>query len=60
MNLNFEIQIVLKINAFLFQSTLDVDGVVAKPGEYVFVVHFFSPDNVPITATVLVQNERFG
>ncbi|KAI1731321.1 laminin EGF domain-containing protein [Ditylenchus destructor] len=42
------------------QSTLDVDGVVAKPGEYVFVVHFFSPDNVPITATVLVQNERFA
>uniref|UniRef100_A0A915EU80 Laminin subunit alpha n=1 Tax=Ditylenchus dipsaci TaxID=166011 RepID=A0A915EU80_9BILA len=42
------------------QSTLDVEGVVASPGKYVFVVHFFSPDNIPITTPVLVQNERFA
>lgn len=31
-----------------FQGTLDVEGVVAQPGLYVFVVHYFSPDNPPI------------
>lgn len=39
---------------------MDVEGVVATPGDYVFVVHFFNPDNLPITNDVLVQSERFG
>uniref|UniRef100_A0A914HKE2 Uncharacterized protein n=1 Tax=Globodera rostochiensis TaxID=31243 RepID=A0A914HKE2_GLORO len=42
------------------QSTLDIEGVVASPDNYVFVVHYFSPDNPPILVDVLVQNERFG
>ncbi|KAL3115244.1 hypothetical protein niasHT_010874 [Heterodera trifolii] len=42
------------------QSTLDIEGVVATPNDYVFVVHYFSPDNPPIVVDVLIQNEHFG
>lgn len=42
------------------QSTLDMNGVVATPGHYVFMVHYFNPDNTPTTVDVLIQNERFA
>uniref|UniRef100_A0A183CHS2 Calpain_III domain-containing protein n=1 Tax=Globodera pallida TaxID=36090 RepID=A0A183CHS2_GLOPA len=42
------------------QITLYIEGVVASPDNYVFVVHYFSPNNPPIVVDVFVQNERFG
>lgn len=42
------------------QSTLDISGVVATPGHYIFIVHYFNPDNTPTVVDVLVQNERFA
>lgn len=42
------------------QSTVDINGVVAEPGHYVFVVHYYNPDNAPLNVDVLFQNEHFG
>ncbi|KAI6235067.1 Laminin alpha [Aphelenchoides besseyi] len=42
------------------QGTVDIDGVVTDPGEYVFVVHYYNPDNAPLNVDVLFENEHFG
>uniref|UniRef100_A0A915BZ56 Laminin-like protein epi-1 n=1 Tax=Parascaris univalens TaxID=6257 RepID=A0A915BZ56_PARUN len=41
------------------QATVDIAGMVPTPGHYVFVVHYFNPDNAPIDVDVLLQNEQF-
>jgi laminin alpha 3/5 len=42
------------------QSTVDISGLVTNPGHYVFVVHYYNPDNAPLDVDVLFQNEHFG
>lgn len=42
------------------QSTVDIQGVVDEPGHYVFIVHYYNPDNAPLDFDVLFQNEHFG
>uniref|UniRef100_A0A7E4ULG0 Laminin subunit alpha-1 n=1 Tax=Panagrellus redivivus TaxID=6233 RepID=A0A7E4ULG0_PANRE len=42
------------------QSTVEVSGVVPQPGHYVFVVHYYNPDNNKVNVDVMVQNDRFA
>ncbi|KAH7701645.1 EPI-1 protein, partial [Aphelenchoides avenae] len=42
------------------QSTIDVNGVVPSRGHYIFVVHYFNPDNPPLDIDVLFQGESFA
>jgi laminin alpha 3/5 len=37
------------------QGTVDINGVVAEPGHYVFVVHYYNPDNPPLDIDVMFQ-----
>ncbi|VDM41094.1 unnamed protein product [Toxocara canis] len=41
------------------QATVDIAGMVPAPGHYVFIVHYFNPDNTPLDNEVLLQNEQF-
>ncbi|KAL3076048.1 hypothetical protein niasHS_013048 [Heterodera schachtii] len=53
-------QYMLHGSSVLYKGTLDIEGVVAMPDNYVFVVHYFSLENRPIVVDVLIQNEHFG
>ncbi|TMS36985.1 hypothetical protein L596_004022 [Steinernema carpocapsae] len=41
------------------QATLEIPGVVAAPGHYKFIVHYYNPDNTPVEVSVLLQDEHF-
>ncbi|VDM70956.1 unnamed protein product, partial [Strongylus vulgaris] len=41
------------------QGTLDISGVVPGRGHYMFLVHYFNPDNTPLDIGVLLQNEHY-
>ncbi|VDK44418.1 unnamed protein product [Anisakis simplex] len=41
------------------QATVDIAGMVPAPGHYVFIVNYFNPDNTPVDAEILLQNEQF-
>ncbi|CAD5221244.1 unnamed protein product [Bursaphelenchus xylophilus] len=41
-------------------GTVDINGVVDRPGHYVFVVHYYNNDNGPLSIEGMFQNEVFG
>ncbi|CAI2351123.1 unnamed protein product [Caenorhabditis sp. 36 PRJEB53466] len=41
------------------QATIEISGVVPTRGHYMFLVHYFNPDNTPINVDVLLQNEHY-
>ncbi|ULT96990.1 hypothetical protein L3Y34_005063 [Caenorhabditis briggsae] len=41
------------------QATIEISGVVPTRGHYMFLVHYFNPDNTPIDIDVLLQNEHY-
>ncbi|XGW07796.1 hypothetical protein V3C99_010722 [Haemonchus contortus] len=41
------------------QGTLEVTGVVPARGHYMFLVHYFNPDNTPLNVGVVLQNDHF-
>ncbi|PIO63039.1 hypothetical protein TELCIR_15379 [Teladorsagia circumcincta] len=41
------------------QGTVEVTGVVPGRGHYMFLVHFFNPDNTPLNIGVLPQNDHY-
>uniref|UniRef100_A0A8R1I6V3 Laminin-like protein epi-1 n=2 Tax=Caenorhabditis japonica TaxID=281687 RepID=A0A8R1I6V3_CAEJA len=41
------------------QATIEISGVVPTRGHYMFIVHYFNPDNTPLDIDVLLQNEHY-
>ncbi|KAK6049529.1 hypothetical protein COOONC_12965, partial [Cooperia oncophora] len=41
------------------QGTIEVTGVVPARGHYMFLVHYFNPDNTPLNIGVLLQNDHY-
>lgn len=42
-----------------FKGTLEMSGVVAGRGHYMFLVQYFNPDNTPVDVGVLLQNDHY-